>query len=80
MSTHVRSSFFIFFPFQIIVETLEEILGKYRNVREVFLYDKNPSVVREFASQMQAVFGDKCFTLPVENIASNKGNNFYHYP
>ena len=49
------------------------MLGKYRNVREVFFYDKNPSMVREFASQMCAVFGDKCFTLPVENIASNKG-------
>ncbi|XP_053385256.1 protein mono-ADP-ribosyltransferase PARP15-like isoform X2 [Mercenaria mercenaria] len=42
------------------------------NVREIYFYDPNPDIVRTIQKQMHDVFGDKCFHLPVRNIAVGK--------
>ncbi|XP_053385259.1 protein mono-ADP-ribosyltransferase PARP14-like [Mercenaria mercenaria] len=58
---------------KIILDTMKNKLKSTPNVREIYFYDPNPDIVRTIQKQMQCVFGDKCFHLPVRNIAVGKG-------
>ncbi|XP_053383671.1 protein mono-ADP-ribosyltransferase PARP14-like [Mercenaria mercenaria] len=58
---------------KIILDTMKNKLKSTPNVREIYFYDPNPDIVRTIQKQMHGVFGDKCFHLPMRNIAVGKG-------
>ena len=58
---------------QVTIETLKGWLEQHRNIRQVFIYDRNPEVCRAVHSEMQRVFKDRCFSPPVQNVNVNKG-------
>lgn len=61
------------------METLKQCLEQHRIIRQVFLYDRNPEVVRAIHSEMQRVFSNACFSPPVENVDINKGYYYDYY-
>ena len=62
------------------MEVFRDCLRGNSNIRQVFLYDRNPKIVRMMQSEMHRIFGRNCFKMPMENLHVNKGKNISIYP
>ena len=53
---------------------MKKELEQHHSIRQIFIYDTNPEICSVVQEEMQRVFIDTCFHLPMQKLDMDKGN------